>query len=99
MSAPISIFLCHKKTRAREQDGRLIELENAKASILHAILQSYPDRYDSWIDESETAAGMAWETEIDSRMLVTDVRLLAIGQGQPNRNGYAARSFSPRPSE
>lgn len=81
MPAPIKVFLCHKKVLTREKNGHAVEQENAKASILHAILQMYPDRYDAWIDESEIAAGMPWETEIYSRLLVSDVLLLAIGPG------------------
>ena len=81
MPSPINVFLCHKKILSREKDGQLIEQENAKASILHAILQSNPDRYVSWMDESEISAGMAWEREIYTRLLSSDVLLVAIGPG------------------
>jgi hypothetical protein len=81
MATPINIFVCHKKLLIREKDGLKSSQENAKASILHAILQTYPDRYDPWIDDSEIGAGMAWESEIYSRLLVSDVLLLAIGPG------------------
>ncbi len=81
MSQPINIFLCHKKLLTREKDGREVEQENAKASILHAILQMHPERYNAWIDESEIAAGMAWETVIYEQLLVSDVLLIAIGPG------------------
>src|SRR5215468_4820244 len=81
MAPPINVFVCHKKLLVREKDGREVEQENAKASILHAILQAYPDEYDAWIDDSEIGAGMAWETEIYGRLLISDVLLLAIGLG------------------
>ncbi|HEX4959248.1 MAG TPA: TIR domain-containing protein [Thermoanaerobaculia bacterium] len=81
MPSPINIFLCHKKILSREKDGRQVEQENARASILHAILQSDADRYLSWMDESEIPAGMAWETEIYKRLLSSDVLLVAIGPG------------------
>jgi hypothetical protein len=64
MPTPISIFVCHKKVLVRENGGREVSQENAKASILHGILQLHSEKYDAWIDESEIGAGMAWETEI-----------------------------------
>jgi O-acetyl-ADP-ribose deacetylase (regulator of RNase III) len=79
MSSPINIFICHKKLLTRENDGHPVEQENTKASILNAILQMHPDKYEPWIDESQIAAGMAWETEIYRRLLVSDVLLVAIG--------------------
>jgi O-acetyl-ADP-ribose deacetylase (regulator of RNase III) len=81
MTTPIKIFVCHKKILIRQKDGHEVEYENAKAAILHAILQTCQDRYDAWIDDSEIGAGMAWETEIYSRLLVSDVLLIAIGPG------------------
>ena len=81
MPEPINIFFCHKKLLTREKDGRKIESENAKASILNAILQSCPEKYAPWIDESEITAGMEWESEIYSKLLVSDVLLIAIGPG------------------
>ena len=81
MTTPINVFLCHKKVLARQKDGHEVEQENVKASILQAILQLHPERYDAWMDESQIAAGMAWETEIYGRLLVSDVLLIAIGPG------------------
>jgi len=81
MVEPINIFVCHKKLLSRSKGGRKVETENAKASILHAILQSYPKKYNPWIDESEISAGMEWESEIYNRLLISDVLLVAIGPG------------------
>ena len=81
MTGPISIFICHKKILVRVKDGHDVEQENARASFLHAILQTYPDRYNPWIDESQIGAGMAWETEIYTQLLKSDVLLVAIGPG------------------
>lgn len=81
MPNPINIFLCHKKVLIHEQDGVETEQENLKASILHAILEMHPDKYDAWIDESQISAGSLWETEIYGRLLVSDVLLVAIGPG------------------
>jgi hypothetical protein len=81
METPISIFVCHKKVLVRDETGREFSQENLRASILHSILQLRSKEYDVWIDESEIGAGMAWETEIYNRLLVSDVLLLAIGPG------------------
>ena len=92
MTTPIKIFVCHKKILIRQKDGHEVEHENTKATILHAILQTQ-DRYDAWIDESEIGAGMAWETEIYSRLLVSDVLLVAIGPGT-SRSEWVRREIA-----
>jgi O-acetyl-ADP-ribose deacetylase (regulator of RNase III) len=82
MSSPIKIFICYKKVLSRERDGKVIEQENSKASILNFILkQEATGRYDPWIDDSELSAGVAWETEIYRRILVSDVLVALIGHG------------------
>lgn len=81
MSSPIKIFICYKKVLSREREGKIIEQENSKASILNFILGQEKGRYDPWIDESELPAGVAWETEIYRRILVSDVLLVLIGHG------------------
>ena len=81
MSSPIKIFICYKKVLSREREGRIIEQENSKASILNFILSQEKGRYDPWIDDSELTAGVAWETEIYRRILVSDVLLVLIGHG------------------
>ena len=81
MTAPIKVFICYKKMLSRERDGKTIEQENARAGILHYILLQDKGRFAPWIDDSELRAGMAWETEIYRRILVSDVLLLLIGPG------------------
>lgn len=81
MSEPIKVFICYKKILSRERDGKTIEQENSKATTLHYILSQDKARYDPWIDDSELSAGVAWETEIYRRILISDVLLLLIGSG------------------
>jgi O-acetyl-ADP-ribose deacetylase (regulator of RNase III) len=81
MTNPIKIFLCHKKKLEREEDGHRVKERNATAEILHAILQSYTEKFNVWMDASHIATGMAWETEIYKTLLLSDVLLVAIGPG------------------
>ena len=94
MPQPINIFVCHKrKILLRERNGHEVEQENLKASMLHQILQQYPTKYDAWIDEDEIPAGMKWETAIYSRLLETDVLLLAVGPGT-SRSEWVRREIA-----
>jgi O-acetyl-ADP-ribose deacetylase (regulator of RNase III) len=94
MPHPINIFVCHKKKiLLRERNGHEVEQDNLKASMLHAFLQSHPDKYDAWIDESEIPAGMTWETAIYGRLLVTDVLLLAVAPGT-SRSEWVRREIA-----
>jgi hypothetical protein len=77
----MKIFLCHKKILTPQQGGHKVEQPNDKATILNQILKQ---RHDVWIDEAAIAAGMAWETEIYSHLLVSDVLLVAVGPGTSN---------------
>lgn len=81
MASPIKIFICYKKVLSREKEGKIIEQENSKASILNFILGQEKGRYEPWIDDSELPAGVAWETEIYRRILVSDILLVLIGHG------------------
>lgn len=77
----VRIFLCHKKVFERERDGSRIAQENSKASILHRIFDSYPDKFKSWIDEAQIETGIEWEKAIYGQLLLSDVLLIAIGPG------------------
>ena len=77
----IKVFICYKKILSRERDGKIVEQKNTEASILHYILGMDEGLFDPWLDESELAAGVAWETEIYKRILESDVLLVLIGQG------------------
>src|SRR6185436_5866094 len=74
MSTPTQVFICYKKLLAGDRP-------NEKAGILNFILSEDKERFSSWIDDSGLAAGMAWETEIYRRLLVSDVLLVLIGPG------------------
>ena len=73
MATPIKVFICYKKMLSGERP-------NEKAGILHYILRQDPG-FDPWIDDSGLPAGLAWETEIYRRLLVSDVLLVLIGPG------------------
>jgi len=81
MPAAIKVFICYKKILTKEKDGKIIEQENTKASILRYILGMADGQFDPWLDNSELSAGVAWETEIYRRILETDVMLVLIGSG------------------
>ncbi len=73
MTTPITVFVCYKKKLSKGQ-------ENEKAGILHAILKE-DGRFEPWMDDSGLDAGIAWETEIYRRILVSDVLLVLVGPG------------------
>jgi O-acetyl-ADP-ribose deacetylase (regulator of RNase III) len=81
MSEPIRVFICYKKLLSTEREGRIIEQKNSEAATLQEILSQDEATYDPWMDDTELAAGVAWETEIYRRILVTDVLLVLIGPG------------------
>lgn len=74
MPTPIKVFVCYKKLLSGERP-------NEKAGILHFILNQDQGVFDPWIDDSGLSAGLAWETEIYRRILVSDVMLVLIGPG------------------
>jgi len=81
MSEPIRVFICYKKLLSKKQDGTTVVQKNVEASILRSILSKKAATYEPWIDDNELPAGVAWETEIYRRILVTDVLLVLIGPG------------------
>ncbi len=76
---PLNLFICYKKKLITERDGGTVEKES-KATLLHALLVQDPE-YEPWIDEDALGAGMAWETEIYNRILLSDVLLVLIERG------------------
>jgi hypothetical protein len=74
MTIPVSIFICYKKMLSGERP-------NEKAGILHFTLAQDRGRFDPWIDDSGLPAGLAWETEIYRRIMISDVLLVLIGPG------------------
>lgn len=81
MSEPIKVFICYKKFLSTERDGKVYAQKNLEATILEFILSQDKAKYDPWIDDAELAAGVAWETEIYRRLLVSDVLVVVIGPG------------------
>ena len=74
MATPTKVFVCYKKILAGDRP-------NEKADVLNQILNRDQGRFDSWIDDAGLPAGMAWETDIYRRILVSDVLLVLIGPG------------------
>jgi O-acetyl-ADP-ribose deacetylase (regulator of RNase III) len=81
MSGPIAIFICYKKLSQQKQGRTILQRENLKAGILHAILQRDRERYDPWIDNLRLPPGIVWEMAIYRRILVTDVLIALISHG------------------
>jgi hypothetical protein len=76
----LNIFICYKKILTTQREGGVIEQRDSKANLLHALL-SQSTEYSPWIDEAALGAGMQWETEIYSRILLSDVLLVVIERG------------------
>jgi O-acetyl-ADP-ribose deacetylase (regulator of RNase III) len=76
----LNIFICYKKLLTNQLEGGVIEQRDSKANLLHALL-TQDTQYSPWIDEAALGAGMAWETEIYSRILLSDVLLVVIEHG------------------
>ena len=77
---PTNIFVCYKKVLITEREGGIIERKDSKATMLHALL-TQDEQFSPWIDDAALGAGMAWETEIYSRILLSDVLLVLIERG------------------
>lgn len=80
MSEAIKIFICYKK-QLGGASGKATQLPNRGARDLHGALLKFPDRFDPWMDSERIRGGMDWESEIYSRLLLSDVLLLAVTPG------------------
>lgn len=89
---PLNIFVCYKKVLITEREGGIVEQKDSKAALLHALLSHDPE-YSAWIDDAALGAGMAWETEIYSRILLSDVLLVLIERGT-SRSQWVQREIA-----
>jgi hypothetical protein len=80
MADQIRVFVCYKKLLSREYGGQHVIQKNTEAEIFHDLLSRAPE-YLPWVDDARLAAGMRWETEIYSQLLVSDVVAVLVGPG------------------
>ena len=81
MSKPIKVFICYKRMLEKMENGEKIKSKNMEAGILNHALKQGGGAFEPWIDNSNLLGGMAWETEIYRRLLISDVLLVLVGPG------------------
>jgi hypothetical protein len=81
MVGTVKVFICYKKLLSRSKGGQIVVQENLRAGLLNSLLNQSSGTFQSWIDEAELPAGMAWEAEIYRQILDSDVLLLLVAPG------------------
>lgn len=77
---PLNIFICYKKVLETTERSGIVYRSPSRARLLHKFL-SEDKEYSPWIDDASLITGMAWETEIYERILISDLLLLLIERG------------------